>query len=298
MLMFRKFVPWAIEMYSLHLMMKKQDIDGSGAISRDEFNKLGEKERWSHTEIGQIFERLDVDGSGDISKEELRGLLKIKGDRYASVTDKAVEIYARNNPDITEIDLTSCPHITDQALWVIAAICKNVTAVHVSSVQITMPALARLVGECQHFDMKQGLDVTALKSEIDGAISNTNMADLQTIGKLQLLIAAMPHTTKVMIPCEAKTSSSSITSMVMMVLRGLPNLASQGGVVFPPKKSDNWQQADIPKCEELENLTEKQFSTLFSAFKGRSMNLRNSCLSGAVGMKSLAAALGNSSSLG
>ena len=153
---------------------------------------------------------------------------------------------------------------------------------------ITLPAVA---GAIAKFD---GLGVEQVKAprEIDAKIREV-LADVDdsdaNARKLALVIAAIPDAPQITIPCN-EADDKSITSMALAALKGLQNLRTDDGLGFPQnagwkKEADFSEHGDDMKTW----MTNKHFSTLFSAFRGRSvnLNLQNTGLSDIVGLEQL-----------
>jgi Ca2+-binding EF-hand superfamily protein len=297
MAMFRKLVAWSSERCSLRVSAQEWDLNGDGVLSREEFVQHAKARGLGDKEATERFEEMDVDNSGVMSKNELREFLKIEGATYDSVTDSRAVTYVRNNPDLTEIDLARCRNITDQTVWALTAVCKHVQKLDVSgSEHVTLAAVAGLVAKCQHLGLAHGLKVApGLRDQISKV---TKGKDLKTEGRLAMLIMAMPDVTQIMIPCVV-SNDGSITSMVVMALKGLQNLQNLGAessVTFTPG-SAGWSDgaADFSVHSDMKTwMTNKHFSILFSILSAgqrvRSLDLQNTGLSAAVGIEQLARA--------
>ena len=153
---------------------------------------------------------------------------------------------------------------------------------------ITLPAVAAAIAKFDGLGVEQVKAPREIDAKIKEALADVGENDANA-RKLALVIAAIPDAPQITIPCN-EADDKSITSMALAALKGLQNLRADDGLGFP--QNAGWKkEADFSEHggDMKTWMTNKHFSTLFSAFRGRSvnLNLQNAGLSDTVGLEQL-----------
>jgi hypothetical protein len=153
---------------------------------------------------------------------------------------------------------------------------------------VTFPAVAGAIAKFDGLSVEQVKASGKIDEKIKEALADVGENDVNAC-KLALVIAAIPGAPQITIPCD-EADDKSITSMAVMALKGLQNLRTDDGLGFP--SNAGWKkEADFSEHggDMKTWMTNKHFSTLFSAFRGRSVNLdlQNTGLSDTLGLEQL-----------
>ena len=219
---------------------------------------------------------------------------------YGSIDDNKTGVYIRNNPQLTSMDLSGCTEITNRTLWTLSALCsETLEEINVQdSKHVSLSAVADLLAKCSKLALDACQVPQAIKDKIDEA---TKGRDMNTDGRLALLIMAKPDLPQIELPCDENTPDDDLTSIVILALKGLANLRTEDGLAF---RAGGWKAGASIDLSGFAagsgmKMTTKQFSTLFPLLKGRacSLNLQNTGLSNTVGSEQLGVCLHRGGSL-
>jgi hypothetical protein len=234
------------------------------------------------------------------------------------VTDELVNNYARNNPDVPDLNLDDCTSLTDQALWAIATSraedccieklsirnCRAITdngllaladsKVKIGEIdtrgveQLTLVAVSRLLSDCGA-KMLDNLP-TQLEYKMKEIIGDKDPQS--AVGKACFYLAAQPTVSAFTVPYTEGTTSEEASVMLVSALKTLTSLTT-GGLELDGSYSSVSIDLALPGAVDAVGhardwpITENHFGILFSVptFESvlTSLSLSNSNLKAGVG---------------
>lgn len=185
---------------------------------------------------------------------------------YPEVTDRDVEVYARNNPEAEELDFAGCTSLSNQALWSVATSCGSAECRKVQTLKLNgcklidddgLRPIAKSIGSSlQLVDLRgvqkvtskgvaalamqgQSLDVTTecddstarsqliVSSKLNAEVEKLmGSGDKATYGRLNLSLAAFPEASSITLP--SSDDDGAVSGMILLALNKLPTLVEGG----------------------------------------------------------------------